>query len=208
MNISQSGLAFIATGLNITFNIGDIYKSFICCGDKQVEVILLVIRINGDLIGVKVNSNMIDYSLLINHYLKLELLALESYMINSSKLQSDPDGRSFWIQSTSSCELFYVLNESDEIVKYNITIFGNIILRNKLKNFQFKEVWEEGIEESIYKGSDLMMDIETPVMINNLINHAILYTDALSSLEQEYKNTMLSELSFLLSNYDSKENKA
>lgn len=159
-NISETGLSVSCPGNTNLFPMGDVLEGEVTTKGRSVFFIAEVVRHSADNVGLKVAKHGREFKNFVQNYFREEIALLKFSRVNADKLKPDPDGTPVWYQGDDNCEFYYVLDDDGELVKFQLTLFGNVIERDTQGQVHTLMSWEEDEEtegEMGVKGSTLLL---------------------------------------------------
>lgn len=188
-NISTSGVAFSFIGKNTDFNVHDIIEVNFEIYEHPCSVNIEVVRIEDDVIGARIISNIAEFNQLVCKFYKIELSAAEMSHVDSKRLNPKKHGDPHWYHGDNNCELYFV-ERNERIINFHITYFGNAIEYGQTGKFVFGHIWEEEREKDIhFKGSHLIKIVDS--MEFEIVEESKSFIRQIPLLDDHYKQQII-----------------
>ena len=158
-NISETGLSVSCAGNTNLFRLKNVIEGELTAKGRSVFFEAEVVRVSSDNVGLKVTKHSRDFKKFVQNYFKEEIALLKISRVKSDKLKSDPDGTPVWYMGDDNCEFYYVCDQDNKLVKFQLTLFGNVINRDCEGKVTTLMSWEEDEEDEAkagVKGSTLL----------------------------------------------------
>lgn len=196
-NLSISGMGLFTGKPGLELKNDDLIEGYLICGTQKAKVSARVVYVGKPITGCQFVGHDAEVNKLIQSYFSLELSALTMISVKPELLQEDPDGTPHWIHGKNNCELFFI-SRGDEVIRFNLTFFGNYIEGGKLMKPKYGQIMEEddGLGKPRHKSSALIRwDSELAAQLEP---YAHRFLASVPHLEEPYKSAlsrMLSERS-------------
>lgn len=143
-NISESGLSVSCSGNTNLFPMGQLLEGEVTAKGRSVFFEAEVMRHSSDNVGLKITRHSNEFRNFVVNYFKEELALLKVTRVSEEKLKPDPDGKPTWYMGDDNCEFYYVTGEGGQLVRFELTLFGNVIERNREGEVHCSLFWQEG----------------------------------------------------------------
>lgn len=159
-NISETGLSVSCGGNTNLFPMGELLEGEVTAKGRSVFFEAEVVRHSSDNIGLKVTRHSREFRTFVTNYFKEELSLLKVVKVAKEKLKPESDGEPHWYMGDDNCEFFYVTSEEGALVRFELTLFGNVIERNSTGEVHCSLFWDDSEDEEearpAYKGSRML----------------------------------------------------
>jgi hypothetical protein len=123
-NISTSGIGLVAGDFTAKPKVKSSIEGSMVFEDGSHPVQMQVMHVTSGVIGAKFMGDSKGLQDAIRKYFELELLALGMLKVNPAHHKTEADGNAHWIHG-DQCELFYVTNLADQVIRFRLTFLGN-----------------------------------------------------------------------------------
>lgn len=94
--------------------------------DGSVPVRLKVVHQN-EVLGCRFEGETASLIWKIQEYFRLELSAIGMLSVPPDLLQTQPDGKPQWFHGKNNCELYFVTDTENQILRFHLSFFANYI---------------------------------------------------------------------------------
>ena len=196
-NISTSGIGLnyspIANQENGTSSDFKKITGELLINGVRFRMIIEVVRRSENFLGGRFESPSHEMILAINRYFDAEIAAVKLTSMPSGSLKEEPLGTPHFFHGSDNCELFYV-SEVNEVLRFNLTVFGIYIEGGKGLPFFVGSVDEDNKREKPnFRGSTLIqrkngLDPETFTRARRMIQ-------GIESIDPHHREAILAFLS-------------
>lgn len=145
-NISSTGIGFLRDTMSEELKDIDIFKGDLVHHGNDSKIETRNVHCTPKILGCAFLRNFDAVKGVIHRYFNLELAAMDLAKVSHNVLKKVPDGTPHWFQKRGDCELYYV-EDGAEIVRFNLTFFGNYIEFERGKELVYGRIVDEEPED-------------------------------------------------------------
>lgn len=150
-NISTAGLGLLRAGMEQVPETGGRIEGALELEGRRLDTILRVAHVSPTVIGCAFEEPSADLKAAILRYFEVEISAVEMKEISPAFLKADPDGTPHWFRGRNNCELFFVTDSRDGLVRFSMAFFGNMVEGGLSEETRFGHVVDTVDEEAEFK---------------------------------------------------------
>ncbi|MBL6991674.1 MAG: hypothetical protein ISR65_17970 [Bacteriovoracaceae bacterium] len=188
-NISAQGLAFIYEKDKSEIAVSTTLQGVVFIRDNDCPVSLEVRYVGPRRVGCLVKNQDRKYHNMVNKYFLDELAALDLHQVKSEKLKNDPDGVPAWFFGDRNYELYYV-EDNNQVVKFNLSIFGNIIDLKPGGNITCSTIIEDNTTTRAKFKKTEMVETTSKVPAD-ILEHAKKFVSYIEDLNADHREQIL-----------------
>lgn len=152
-NISTTGLAFFITPS--TPKPGMIVAGSIEINGSKYALKLKIVHVSGNIVGCSFDTPSLMLVRAIADYLNVEITAIQMTTVPQDSLNAEPEGTPHWFYGNNNCDLYYLSN-GNEIVRFQLSFFGNHIEGGASIPLRTGHLVEDGFDKPSHKGTPVV----------------------------------------------------
>lgn len=193
-NISLTGFAFFNNEDNDSFQqLDETLEGEIQYQTKSFKVEFNIVRQQKNIFGAHFSKVDPELQSEIRKLLKNKLAAIEIGPIEDSFLPDSKHGKPHWLYGGKDCEVFYVINNEDNLYKFNINLFGDYIQMDDKGQILYSQIVHEEKDDHIeYKQSTLIDPSEN--IPRDVFENCEIFISNLVHLPDDIKKQFLNNL--------------
>jgi hypothetical protein len=186
-NISSSGVGLIREHGDIWPPAGTELPGTFTLGFGQFPATLHIVHVSGGTVGCKFTSDQTALLEMVNKLFRPEAAGSELSEVRRDILKEDEDGVPRLFRAANGCELFFVENKNEQVLRFQLSFFGHYLEGGDRQTPRAGFLdFDPTKGDPAYKGSTLVrLSDELP---RDLVNNAVRFIGAIPGLSDEVKS--------------------